>query len=89
MFTRFSNKKPVAVKIPLTNDERQTIDHVVRLSEVKEFHAQHGGWVDMVGFEQEDGSIFWCYGKSWVDSKTGAIVRIGAGAAGDLIVWNA
>ncbi len=66
-------------------------DFKVLLEEAADFHAKHGGWVCKVWFRNDDGSEFWSWGKSWVREVPGApdqIVRIGAGASGDLTVWN-
>ena len=84
----FRNDQPVAVRFDAQVDGAFQRNVEVPLAEVAAFHAKHGGWVQNVGFEQDDGSVFWTFGKNWIDRDTGALVRIGAGAYGDLTVWH-
>lgn len=89
-----TTREMTAVEFECVIDARLALI-VVPAAQIAEHHATHGGWVKRVQFA--DG--FWAWGKSWIanrrlrdgtpNPKAGQIVRVGAGAYGDVTVWEA
>lgn len=74
--------------IDKTNNMSSSRNVRVPLDEVGEFHKGKYGFVHKVFFVDENGIESWSWGKSWIHSETGELLRIGAGAYGDTIVWR-
>lgn len=86
--------KMIAVEFESVIDGRLALVRVPA-GEIAAHHEAHNGWVKRVFWE--DGTTSW--GKSWNGRKHlrngtdnpmyGKIVRVGAGAYGDVTVWEA